>query len=512
MAIRELKPTELAEARAHGLADADVARQLRFYSTPPPFMRLVRACTRGDGIRVIERGNAEALASRYGDALGSRAAVCFVPASGAASRMFKVPLAFLHAGSPVTLEEVRGRSKQSKDAGELLEIIDGLERFAFYPELERLVKTRGLDPARLSPGDDLRPLLGALLEPDGMNYANLPKGLLAFHRYDAGARTPFEEHLVEAATYAKDSQGVCRLHFTVSQEHLDSFRGLASHVLDSYSARLGVRYEVGFSTQHPSTDSLAVTPEGEPFRCDDGSLLFRPGGHGALLENLAAIDADVVFVKNIDNVVPDHAKGDILLWRQALGTVLLETQQRVFEAAEALERSAPGAAAAAAALVAELGTDPAGADEEQLARWLDRPLRVCGMVVNTGEPGGGPFWVRLDGRATLQIVEASQVDGTDSAQKRILASASHFNPVDLACTLRDRAGRRYDLSRFVDDEAVFLVEKSKDGRPLRSLERPGLWNGGMARWNTVFVEVPASTFHPVKTVNALLSPAHQPPA
>jgi hypothetical protein len=512
---RELTPAQEASARAHGLSPADIARQLRFYEKPPPFSHLIRPCVAGDGIRVIDATAAERLAARYSELLGERSVSCFVPASGAASRMFKVPLAYMNAPAAVTVDSLRRDAARSGDARELLEIVEALTRFAFFEDLARAAAAVDFDARNPRADADLRPLLRALLGPSGLDYASLPKGLLAFHRYPEGARTAFEEHLVEAAQYGRDAKGVCRLHFTVSDEHLSRFRALADRVLPVYSARFSVRYDVDFSTQHSSTDSFAVTLEGGPFLLADGSLLFRPGGHGALIENLAGIHADVVFVKNIDNVVPDHAKADTYLWRRVLGAVLLETQAKIFSALDALDRGEAGAIDVAVRLLAELGVDVAhgvDAPRETVIGLLDRPLRVCGMVRNTGDPGGGPFWVELDGRQSAQIVETSQVDTKDPAQREILARATHFNPVDLACAPRDRRGRPFDLRRFIDEEAVFIVEKSKDGRPLKSLERPGLWNGGMARWNTLFVEIPLSTFNPVKTVNALISPAHQPPA
>jgi hypothetical protein len=266
--------------------------------------------------------------------------------------------------------------------------------------------------------------------------------------------------------------------------------------------------------QLPSTDSFAVTLEGEPFLLADGSLLFRPGGHGALIENLSSIHTDLVFMKNIDNVAPDHAKADAYLWRRVLGAVLLDMQARIFAALGALDRGEARALDASLKLLAELGVELAQGEDvsvDTVVALLDRPIRVCGMVRNTGAPGGGPFWVTLDGRPSAQIVETSQVDAKDRGQREILARSTHFNPVDLVCAPLDRRGKPFDLHRYVDEDAAFLVEKSKDGRSLRSLERPGLWNGGMARWNTLFVEVPLSTFNPVKTVNALLTSAHQPP-
>jgi len=509
---RELTPAQQASAHAHGLSDPDIARQLRFYASSPPFTRLIRPCVAGDGIRIVDAKEAAELAARYTDELGERSVACFVPASGAASRMFKVPLAYLNASAAVTLESLRRDAERSADAREMLQIVESLPRFAFFEDLATAASNVGFDASNIPGGADLRPLLRALLGPGGLEYASLPKGLLAFHRYEDGVRTPFEEHLVEAARYGRDAKDVCRLHFTVSDEHLSRFRELAHQALPEYSKRFAVRYDVEFSTQLPRTDSFAVTPEGEPFLLADGSLLFRPGGHGALIENLAGIDADVVFIKNIDNVVPDHAKADTYLWRRALGAILLETQGKIFSVLDRLDRGEASAVDAGSRLLAELGVQVEPREEEAretVMALLERPLRVCGMVRNTGDPGGGPFWVVLDGRQSTQIVETSQVDTRDPGQREILSRASHFNPVDIVCGPIDRRGRPFDLRSFVDEEAVFIVEKSKDGRPLRSLERPGLWNGGMARWNTVFVEVPLSTFNPVKTVNALLSPAHQ---
>ena len=493
-----------------------MTRQLEFYASPPPPARLIRACSAGDGIRVIDASLAAKMAGRYQETLHDRVPVAFVPASGAASRMFKSPLATLHARHPVTVADLERDAARSADARDVLELIRELRRFGFYGDLTKRADEAGIDLSAIGVDMDLRPILDLLLGPHGLDYGSRPKGLLAFHRYGKGARTPFEEHLVEAAAYARDAEGVCRLHLTVSGEHEEAFAALSARVVPEYETRFGVRYEVTFSTQHPATDALAVDADNKPFRLADGSLLFRPGGHGSLIENLGEIrGADLVFVKNIDNVVPDHAKAETLLWKRALGVLLIELQAKVFAALAALDADAAAAIGSARALLRDdLGIEIAGdfASPELIRDLLDQPLRVCGMVRSTGDPGGGPFWVKLDGRETLQIVETSQVDPKDSAQQRILKSATHFNPVDLVCATRSRTGKPFDLHRYVDQEAIFIAEKSKDGRPLKSLERPGLWNGGMARWNTVFVEVPATTFNPVKTVNALLEPAHQPSA
>ncbi|MCQ2343058.1 MAG: DUF4301 family protein [Paludibacteraceae bacterium] len=372
----------------------------------------------------------------------------FVPASGAASRMFKDLFAYLDNGVETPF---------------ITEFLSHKDNFAFGP---MLADKQGQDAVRYLLHD--------------MNYGNLPKGLLLFHSYRDGARTPAMEHLVEGALYAA-SKGVVRLHFTVSHDHLALFRHHIAECLPALEKKYGVRYEVSFSEQMPSTDTIAANPDGTPFRQPDGSLLFRPGGHGALINNLNRQNADIVFIKNIDNVVPDKRKKDTVLFKQLLAGVLVEEQQRVF----ALLR------------------DP-NVPEEEKARWR-RPIRVCGVVKNTGEPGGGPFLVReADGSVSRQILESSQI-----SDPQLMAKATHFNPVDLVCAIRDENGNNYNLPDFVDPQTGFISHKSKDGKELLALELPGLWNGAMSRWNTLFVEVPVSTFNPVKTVNDLLREQHQ---
>lgn len=430
--------------------------------------------------------------------------------------MFRALLAVLGGAGKPGRAEIRDRAASGDgDAKSVLEFLDGLRRFAFFEDLSGEIARRGADLAGACEAD-VKAVLSALLDDDGLAYASLPKGLLVFHRDGGERRTAFEEHLVEAAEYSRDESGVCRLHFTVSPEHESRFRDLLANVRGKYEARYGVRYEVEFSHQKPSTDTIAVDPDGKPFRDKHGKLLLRPAGHGALIENLGDIDADLVFVKNIDNVAVEQWLPTTVLWKRALGGVLLELRDEVFAHRRAVEAGGEAAVRSALEFVAERfgGSAPEGASNDDLARLaidaLDRPLRACGMVSSDTNPGGGPFWVAdSKGRASAQVVETSQVDRKDAGQVAILESARHFNPVDLVCITRDWKGRRFDLSRFIDHQAVFIAEKSQDGRPLRSLERPGLWNGAMAGWNTVFVEVPAETFNPVKTVNDLLLPAHQ---
>jgi hypothetical protein len=349
----------------------------------------------------------------------------------------------------------------------------------------------------------------------------LPKGLLKFHRYPDGTRTAFGEHLREAADYARSQNGRCHIHFTVSSEHRQRFEALWQGVRSGYERECNIEFRVDFSIQEKSTDTIAVDKENRPFRGNDGIVLFRPGGHGALIQNLNALEGDVVFIKNIDNVVPKGLADLTSFWKKVLGGCLMQVQKKIFYY---LERFTSGVAdeelieEAFAFVKNDLCTLPPWdqdsmapkAKQEYLIGVLNRPLRVCGMVRNEGEPGGGPFWVSgQDGSLSLQIVESAEVDPSSEEQQKIGASSTHFNPVDLVCALRDFRGNPFDLRTYVDANAVFISQKSKDGRELKALELPGLWNGAMAHWNTVFVEVPAITFNPVKTVNDLLRKEHQ---
>ncbi|MFL6200975.1 MAG: DUF4301 family protein [Thermoanaerobaculia bacterium] len=485
-------PADLSQMAGLGIAPAEALRQIELFRNPPPFTRVLRACRVGDGIRQLSKASEPWLLARFEEAVRRGRIAKLVPASGAATRMFKELLADLNDGA------------EGEPSPEVRTFLENLPRFAFYEDLA------GVQTA------DRRTILEHLLTEKGLDYAELPKGLLEFHRYPDGPRTPFEEHLVEAADVTRDADGVCRLHFTVSPQHRERFEALLEEVRGRYERKLNCRFEVGFSHQQPSTDTIAVDPENRPFRQDDGTLLFRPGGHGALLDNLASLAErgwDLVLLKNIDNVVPDSRKPLVNGWKKALSGYLLALQERIFRILERLETD-PAAAleeTEASKLVEEELSRPvpAGEDRRQFViEALNRPLRVCGVVRNQGEPGGGPFWVAdSHGNLSVQIVETAQID--PDVRQEMLAGSTHFNPVDIVCALRDRHGAPYDLHRFVDPTTVFISSKSHEGRPLKALERPGLWNGAMAGWNTVFVEVPDETFAPVKTVLDLLRPEHQ---
>ena len=465
----------------HGLTPAALETQLKNFREGFPFLPVTRAASCGDGIRVLDAAGIEQAAARYDRAKESLRVVKFVPASGAATRMFKDLFEFVREG------------RRTAVVGELLA---NRRRFAFWPELRTIV---GDD------ADELRTVENIVAE--GLRYGETPKGLVSFHRYGDEVRKAVEEHLVEGAQYAA-AGGEVKIHFTVSPEHLTRFEALLAEKIPGYESRFGVKYRISFSVQDPSTDTLAVNPDCTPFRRADGRLLFRPAGHGALIGNLGKIDADIVFVKNIDNVTTDARRGDTVLYKKALAGVLLALQERIFEYLMALEVPGAELEPIAAFIENELCVKlPKDYGTALLRQVLDRPLRVCGMGRNEGEPGGGPFWVTgADGLETLQIAESNQI----APEKReLMRLATHFNPVDLVCSFRTSKGGRFDLQEFVDPATGFISRKSDGGRELLAQELPGLWNGAMARWNTVFVEVPITTFSPVKVVTDLLRPEHQ---
>lgn len=477
-----------AQLRDRGISEAEANRQLALAASPIAFAEVARPCLIGDGIESIPEGRQRELIALHEEAAGQGRVSKFVPASGAATRMFQ--------------DVITGAGVDA--------LLAGLPCLPFAENLRNALAARGCELDALRAARSGAEIVAALLDADGLSYATIPKALVPFHRYAEGARTAFEEQLVETAGYARDGDGVCRVHFTVSPEHLPAFRQLAGRVVPVYERMLAARFELSWSVQKASTDTLAASPGGGPFVADDGRLVLRPAGHGALIENLSEYGGDVVFVKNIDNVQTDALREDTIRWKKILGGRLVELQRAIFLHVARL-RSRPVDPQFVAEAVLFAGRDLAiDAPPERLLGLLERPLRVCGVVLNTGEPGGGPFWVRgHDGRTTRQIVEIAHVDRSSFEQRAQLRGATHFNPVDLACGLLDVDGAPFDLPRFVDPDAVMVVKKHYQGRDVLALERPGLWNGAMAEWITIFVEVPISTFTPVKTVADLLRPEHQ---
>ena len=434
--------------------------------------------------------------------------VKFVPASGAASRMFKDMFAFLSADYDVPTTDFEKK------------YFDHIRDFAFYDALnETCLKNEGKNIDTLISEGSYKAVVANMLEGKGMNYGQLPKGMLLFHRYDDGARTPMEEHLVEGALYAA-SNGEANVHFTVSHEHLDFFEKKVADKKDSYAEKFGVKYNISFSEQKPSTDTIAANADNTPFRNDDGSLLFRPGGHGALIENLNEIDADIVFIKNIDNVVPDRLKDDTVTYKQLIAGILVTLQKKAFDYLKKLDTgkySHDELIDIVRFVQRDLCCRKADIKELEdaelviyLRKKLNRPMRVCGVVKNVGEPGGGPFLTyNQDGTVSLQILESSQIDKSNAEYQKMFTEGTHFNPVDLVCAIKDYKGHPFNLPDYVDKSTGFISSKSKGGKELKALELPGLWNGAMSDWSTVFVEVPLSTFNPVKTVNDLLREQHQ---
>lgn len=499
-----LTPRDRRQLAQHGLPAAEAERQLALLRAPPPPVRLLRPCTLGDGIQRLDDQDAAALERAWRQAAAAGRLSKLVPASGAASRMF------------AALESVRAGSASTAGLRTLETLRARLADFGFH----RHVEAAAGGPQALARADDGR-LLELLLTPAGLDLAAQPKALIPFHRGPSlatGGCTPLEEHLLESRGYLQDAGGRCRVHFTVSARHKDALKDFLSADANGLFGDASTIYEVGFSTQAPSTDTIAIAADGSLFRTASGDLLLRPGGHGALLDNLGRLGGDAVVIKNIDNVVPAPAHAEVarVLGRLIGHAMLLEER---LARARALVTEGGSSADEAIRLLA--GILAAGQAQElkrldldakrQLIRVrLDRPLRVCGVVRNTGEPGGGPFWVRgEDGQVSAQIVEGAEIDRGSGEQRATFARATHFNPVLLVCLLRGEGGKPHDLRRFTDPRRVFVAEKTAFGRPLRALEHPGLWNGAMAGWNTAFIEVPDIVFAPVKTVLDLLRPQHQ---
>ena len=504
-----LTQDDLKQIASKGITEEQVKHQLQQFESGFPFLKLEAAAAIGKGIEAPteqERNEYIDKWNRY-KAEGKKI-VKFVPASGAASRMFKDMFAFVDAAYDVPTTDFEKK------------FFNNIKDFAFYEELDQTCKTnegKGIE-SLISEGN-YKAVAANMLQSKGLNYGQLPKGMLLFHKYSEGPRTPMEEHLVEGALYAS-SNGEANVHFTVSHEHMPLFEKKVAEKKDSYAKTYGINYNISFSEQKPSTDTIAANPDNTPFRNSDGSLLFRPGGHGALIQNLNDIDADVIFVKNIDNVVPDRLKEDTVTYKQLIAGILVSLQEKIFEYLRLLD-TGNYTHEQLEEIIRFVQRDLCCRKNDikeledadlviYLRNKLNRPTRVCGVVKNVGEPGGGPFLTyNQDGTVSLQILESSQIDKSNTEYMKMFTEGTHFNPVDLVCAVRDYKGNAFNLPDFVDHTTGFISSKSKNGKELKALELPGLWNGAMSDWNTVFVEVPLSTFNPVKTVNDLLREQHQ---
>ena len=511
---------DIEQIKAKGIAVENVEKQLENFRKGFPYINLTAPATPGNGLTTFTEKEVKDLEEYFDQNRDNYQILKFVPASGAASRMFKHLLAFRNSYSGK--EEELETLFEDKSFNSVWYFFENIRKFAFFDMLKNVLAEAGFDIEELLKNRDYNTILDFLLTEKGLNYAQLPKGLLLFHRYPGGARMALEEHLVEAAVYAADKNGFARLHFTVSPEHQQKFEEAIKRVKPQYEKDYGVTFDISFSQQKPYTDMIAVDMDNNPFRNNDGTILFRPGGHGALIENLNDIQGEIIFVKNIDNIVPDRLRDTTYLYKKVIAGLLFKLQEQTFDYLEMLddaniddEKIEEIREFAEKKLNIFIPHSYYGYEKMEkidfLFNKLNRPMRVAGMVKNEGEPGGGPFFVKNDsGEISLQIVESSQIDFNDEKQKEIVSKATHFNPVDLVCGVRNFKGENFDLRKYVDPKTGFISKKSKEGRDLKAQELPGLWNGAMADWITVFAETPLITFNPVKTVNDLLRPQHQP--
>lgn len=498
---------DLQQISRKGILIDDIYRQIRFFETGFPAADIYRPATSGHGIMVLTKGDESYYRDQFRRKGPGFHITRFIPASGAATRMFKSLFSAVDHLNDLSIQD---QKRWIESEPEIRSFFSDLTSYPFYEDLKS-VKDQ-------APVDVLKIILG---EP-GLNYGSKPKGLLKFHKYNHKIRrSAFEEHIIESAEYCSGREGSLRLHLTVSPDHLDGFQTEAARILPRIEKETKLNITVSYSFQKPETDTIAVNPDNEPFRNPDGSLLFRPGGHGALIQNLDALDSDIIFISNIDNVAPDRLKDLRVHYKMVLGGVLLEMRSRVFSYLQELtgeERVDKSRVDIMINFIHEyLGLEIpdhlAGMDNIDLRNWLieilNRPIRVCGMVKNEGEPGGGPFYVKSEsGEITLQIVESSQINREDPLKAKLLEQSTHFNPVDLVCSIRDFKGKKFQLENFIDQNTGFISEKSIEGKTVKALELPGLWNGAMARWLTLFVEVPIETFTPVKTIFDLMREEH----
>lgn len=473
--------TDIQQIKSHGLALETVNKQIDNFKSGFPYANIVKPATTTDGVVVCSDDMVEKYINIYDEFAKNHKIVKFVPASGAATRMFKDLFDFVASGN----------RNETTD-----KTITNIDKFAFWDDLKPFLPQNATDTD----------IIKCILTDSGVNYGNQPKGLIPFHKYPEYAKTPVEEHLTEGFEYAKSGDAV-NIHFTISPEHKHGFESLLNRVIPQYESKFGVKYNVSLSEQKSCTDTIAVNMDNTPFRNDDGTLLFRPAGHGALIQNLNDIDADLIFIKNIDNVTVESLRGDTIKYKKVLAGILVDIQKQIFNFIQDIDNNRADIDAIHEFITTKIGIKLDNKlSVPEYRDILNRPIRVCGVVKNTGAPGGGPFWAKnKNGMIDLQIVESSQID---PESKPIMNDSEYFNPVDLVCATKDFKNNKFDLTNYIDEETGFISEKSKNGMPLRAMERPGLWNGAMAKWNTVFVAVPGTTFTPVKVVSDLLSTAH----
>jgi nicotinamide riboside kinase len=510
-------PKDYIQINAHGLSIENIENQLQIFKNGIAKTILENPVTTENGMLHFSDTAFQDLATDFDKRKQGLKLIKFVPASGAASRMFQFLNSFLNNFD--SKNETINAYINKNNAVELTTFLAGLEKFPFFKEIDNQLNTTFSDFQTWERDAKNYQFIKQLIGTDYLDYANKPKGVLPFHKYDTHVATPVEEHLIESAFYTSVND-LANLHFTVSETHQVAFDKILDSVKKKVENEINTKIDVGFSYQNRSTDTIAVDENNNPFRDENEQLVFRPGGHGALIDNLNKLDADIIFIKNIDNVIQNHI-GKIVLYKKALAGILLQIQEKVFKFSNQIDENQIDENRLLKLLEFVKNdlkieiTDhfvnySFDRKMDYLKQILERPIRVCGMVKNEGEPGGGPFWVRdKKGNLSMQIVESSQVDLENKAQVEILASSTHFNPVDLVCGTKNHKGLKYDLKEFIDHESGFIVHKNNKGKALKGYELPGLWNGAMAKWLTIFVEVPILTFNPVKTVNDLLKSTHQ---
>ncbi len=509
--FKELTQKDLDQIEARGISVSKIKIQLENFEKGFPFANIYNAATIGNGIMKPTEYEIDVCLKTFESMRDQFKILKFVPSSGAASRMFKDLVKFA-SGDGTDIEKYPDIKKSLENIG----------KFAFYEKLKSKLRKNGLNIETLESNKDYKTIAQYILKEEGLGYQKKPKAMLEFHKYDDCSRTPFEEHLAEGAMYAKDSNNVVHLHFTISTEHRDMFNKKIMEAVPKYEAEFGVKYDITLSEQKPKTDMLAINQaDGKLVRNPDGTLLFRPGGHGALIENLNDCTEDIIFIKNIDNVTVDHLKEDTYKYKKFIAgflMVLIEHINRALEDLDSLSITTERLSQIEAYASTILHIKPkltyfALSMREKIAYWhqkLNRPIRVCGMVRNDGEPGGGPYWVKdTHGETSLQIIESSQIDFNNRFQVELVQKSSHFNPVDLVCSVKNYKGNKFNLKNYIDPQTGFISSKSQNGIDMKIQELPGLWNGSMANWITVFVEVPPTTFTPVKTLVDLLRPEHQ---
>ena len=503
---------DLAQIAALGISTADVEKQIQNFRTGFPKTQLISAATiENGGIKQIADKDINRYSGLYEKESHEMKVLKFVPASGAATRMFKDLYAFSATYFGVD-------NNFENEYPSVKEFLQHIRSFAFFEDLRNCMKKSSLDFGDYMDRGDFTTVVNFLLKERYLGYGSLPKALLKFHRYGSVSRTPLEEHIVEGIDYALSANDELNIHFTVSPEHRPLFRKKVAEVKKYYEGAFGIKLNITFSEQKHFTDTIAVTEQNIPLRDEKGHLVFRPAGHGALIENLDDCHADIIFIKNIDNVVPDWMKHTTIIYKKVLAGYLLTIQHKIFDYLHLLDQGATDSqmrtmvAFLKKELLQEVPSFKGLTIKEKtkiLKNLLNRPIRVCGMVKNQGEPGGGPFFtLNTKGEKSLQVVETSQINRKDPQQESILQGATHFNPVDLVCATKNYKGRRFNLKQYIDPNTGFIAKKTKGAETIKSQELPGLWNGAMANWITLFVEVPLATFNPVKTVNDLLRKEH----